>query len=81
MAYDKTKDKLIEDLGRVPNTDIDAALRSYDSGEPKVVLTRSFTKKKDDSVRTKRIASFTLPQVVNLGEFLTEVAATHGTGE
>jgi len=81
MAYDETKDKLIDDLGRVPNTDIDAALRAYDGGEPKVVLTRSFTKKKDDTVRTRRLASFTLPQVVNLGEFLTAVAAKHGTGE
>lgn len=78
MAYDKDKDVLVEDLGNIPNTDLHAEVRCYDEGEKKLSVYRAVGKDKD-----KKRQVFRLPysEITELGEFLVEFTATHGTGE
>jgi hypothetical protein len=73
MAYDNTKDKLIEELGQVPGTDLFAEVRSYDDGEKKVSVFRKVGK---DGEKRRQVCRLTYPQVTHLGEFLVDFSAT-----
>jgi hypothetical protein len=85
MAYDHDKDKEIEDLGPVPGTDLWADVRSYDGGEKKLSIYRKFGKKDkvtgEKTEKRRQVARLTFPEVTNLGEWLVEFTAKHGTGE
>ena len=77
MPYEQDKDKVIEDLGAVPNSPFVAEVRQYDGGPAKLCVSRVMGKD-----GTKRRQLFRLPyeEVVELGEFLVEFSATHGVG-
>jgi hypothetical protein len=85
MAYDHDKDKLIEEMGQIPNTDLWADVRSYDEGAKKLSIYRKFEKtdKETKAVTEKRrqVARLTFVEGVNLGEWLVEFAAQNGVGE
>jgi hypothetical protein len=79
MAYDKTKDILIEDLGAVEGTDLTAEIRSYDGGKPKVRFSKEVKRKGEQVQRSQ----FSVPQdeAYAIGNFLMNVDAQKGTGE
>ena len=73
MAYDQSKDKLIQDLGPVPGTDLTAELRQYDGGAVKVAFVRHFTKKNGED-NSRRVFSLPLEQAGPVSAFLGAVA-------
>jgi hypothetical protein len=78
MAYDETKDVLVENLGPVPNTDLHAEVRVYDGGEKKLSVFRKYGKNNDKRSQVFRLS---YGVITELGEFLVNFTATHGTGE
>lgn len=77
MPYEVEKDVLVKDLGAVPNTELHAEIRCYDGGEQKLSIYRLVGKNK------KRVQVFRLPfkEITELGEFMVDFTASHGTGE
>tara|TARA_Y100000310_G_scaffold334383_1_gene414043 strand:+ start:540 stop:824 length:285 start_codon:yes stop_codon:yes gene_type:complete len=85
MAYDANKDKLIADLGAIPNTNMGAELRCYDEGETRVSIFRTFEKKDKKTGKKvparRQVVRLGLKDAVNLGEFLVAVTAKHGVAD
>jgi hypothetical protein len=79
MAYDKTKDVLVKNLGAVEGTDLTAEIRSYDGGKPKVRFSKE-VKRKGEMVQRSQ---FSVPQdeAYAIGDFLMKVDAENGTGQ
>jgi len=73
MAYDESKDKLIEDLGPVPGTDLTAEIRQYDEGATKIAFIRHF-EKKDGTVGSRRLFSIATDQAQYIGALLMSFA-------
>ena len=78
MAYDHDKDKLIEEMGMIPNTDMWADIRSYDGGPKKVSVFRKVGKEQE---KRRQVCRLSFSEAVNLGEWLVEFASQNGTGE
>jgi hypothetical protein len=80
MAYDNTKDELVEEMGQVPNTDFWVEIRAYDEGEKKLSIYRKFVKQSGVEKR-RQVVRLTFNEGVNLGEWLSDFAAENGVGE
>ncbi len=65
MAYDPTKDKLLQQFGPFPLSDNEKSgnilinIYSWDNGEPKIALLHQFTNKEGETRTTKKIPRLT----------------------
>jgi hypothetical protein len=80
MAYDNTKDELVEEMGQVPNTEFWVEIRAYDGKEKKISIYRKFVKQSGVEKR-RQVVRLTFNEGVNLGEWLSDFAAENGVGE
>ena len=78
MPYEEKKDVVVVELGAVPKTDLHAEVRSYDGGAKKLCIYRMIGKKTPKRVQVFRLA---YSDIAELGDFLVDFTATHGTGE
>ena len=53
--YDASKDKCVKDLGPIEDTDLHAAIMSYDKGEEKLSVYRMYGKEKDKKRQVFRL--------------------------
>lgn len=77
MGYDAELDEVVEELGRVGETDLYGEVHRYDGGLEKLSIYRVVGKNKD---KRRQVLRASFAEVVELGEFMVEFSATHGTG-
>jgi hypothetical protein len=70
MAYDAEKDLVISELGSVPETDLQAEIRSYDGGDEKLSVFKMVGK--GEKQRRRQIFRLALSDAAALAEFLSE---------
>ena len=80
MAYDNTKDELVEEMGQVPNTEFWVEIRAYGGKEKKISIYRKFVKQSGVEKR-RQVVRLTFNEGVNLVEWLVDFAAENGVGE
>jgi hypothetical protein len=78
MAYEEEKDEVIEELGPIGGTGLHGEVRAYDGGLAKLSVYRLVGKDKD---KRRQVFRLGFDEITELGEFLVQFTATHGTGD